>query len=170
MAVAVGSGIVVFSVVSVVSVVVIVVGGVGIRSSRKKLSSSASAALSVDCVSGCGSWEVVMVGGSHRSVFVVVSVVIVVGCVVGCVVGIVVVTGIIVLRISSRSKLARMLAFSASKSMRCVGGVVGRGCEVGGVTLVGAGVGVVGVIGECVVGIGVVSVVVRKAVSLIKPA
>jgi len=106
-------------------------------------------------------------GGSHRSVFAVVSVVIVV-----CfVVGLVVVTGFIVRKvISSRIKPARMLAFSASKSMRCGGGVVGRGCEGGGVALVGAGVGVIGVIGACVVGIGVVIIIVREAVSLIKPA
>jgi len=108
-----------FLVVTAFGIVVVIVGSI-----IKRSSSSLSATLAVDCISGCGSWEVeAMAKGSHRSIFAVVSVVVVVGCVVG--IGVVV--GIIVRPVvASRIKLARMLAFSASKSMRCGGGVMGR--------------------------------------------
>jgi len=87
--------------------------------------------------------------------------------VVGCVVGISVVVGIFVWRVVvSQIKLARMLAFSASRSIHGVGGVVGMSGGVGGVSLVGAGGGVIGIVG----GIVVVGIVIRKAVSQIRPA
>ncbi len=98
------------------------------------------------------------------SVVLVFSVVVIVGCFVG--IGIIV-RRVVVLRI----RPARMLAFSSSKSMRCGGRVMGRGCGGGGVALVVAGGGVVGVIG-CVVGISVfVGIIVRKVIwSRIKPS
>ncbi len=123
-----GSWLIVFSVISVVSVVCIVVVSSGI----KKSSSSSSAASAIHCVSGCGfSWEGMDVGSRLSSVVVVISVVVVVGCVVGIGgvvdIGGVGVVGIVVRKVAvSRSKPARMLAFSASKSMRCGGGVMGR--------------------------------------------
>jgi len=117
-AVAAGSGLVIFSVVLVIVIVI------GVHSSRKKSSSLSSTALAVDCISGCGSWEVeAMAGGSHHSIFAVVSVIIIIGCVIG----ISVVIGIIVQKVVVlHIKLTWMLAFSALKSMHCGGGVMGR--------------------------------------------
>ncbi len=56
------------------------------------------------------------------SVDLIIAVVVVVGCVVGIVVVIIIVVRELVV---SRSKPARMLAFSSSKSMRCGGTVMG---------------------------------------------
>jgi len=118
-------------------------------------------ALTVDLV---GSLGIVL------AVVVVFSGVVVVGCivVVGCVISIGVVVGIVRMAVS-RIRPARMLAFSASRSMRCGGVVVGSGGGVGGVALVGAGGGVIGIV-VGIGGIGVVGIVVREAVSRIKPA
>ncbi len=62
------------------------------------------------------------------AVISVVSSVVGVGCivVVVCVVGIGCVVDIVIRKVVSRTKPARMLAFSASKSMRCGGTVMGR--------------------------------------------
>jgi len=78
--------------------------------------------------------------------------------------------GIVVRENVSRIKPTRMLAFSASRLMRCGGGVMGIGGGVGGVALVGAVGGVIGIGGGIVVDIGVIVIVVREAVSRIKPA
>jgi len=83
---------------------------------------------------------------------------------IGCVVGIGVF--VVVRRVVSCITPARMLAFSALRSMRCGDGVMVRG----GVALVGAGEGVVVVVGGIVVVIGVIGIVVREAVSRSKPA
>ncbi len=113
--------------------------------------------------------------GSLGIVLAVVSVFsgfIVVGCIVviGCVVGIGVVVGIIIRRVVSCSKPARMLAFSAAKSIHCSGGVMGSGGGVGGVALVGARGWVIGVVGGIIIGISVVGIVILEAVSRFKPA
>jgi len=108
--------------------------------------------------------------GSLGIVLVVVSMFsgVVVGIVViGCVVDVGIVVGIIARRVvRSCNKPARMLAFSASKSMRCGGGVMDSEDIVKGVAFVGAGGGFIGV----VVGIVVVGIGVRRAVSQIRPA
>jgi len=91
------------------------------------------------------------------SVVVSVDLIIAVVVVVGCVVGIVIVVIIVVRKVVvSRSKPARMLAFSSSKSMRCGGTVMGW--DGGGVARVGSigcngGVAVVGVV-VAIVGCG----------------
>jgi len=60
-------------------------------------------------------------------VVLVFLVIVVVGCIVGCSISISIVVGIIIWEVVvSHIKPAWMLAFSASKSMHCGGGVMGR--------------------------------------------
>jgi len=148
-----------------------VVGAVNVVLVVDSSSGELSAVVAVASLVGCGCWgkvgalsvcragvlSIVLVVGS------VVSGVVVVGCsvVVGCVVDIGGVGGFIVRKVVvSRIKPARMLAFSASKSMRC-----------GKVFAFVAVVSVVVVV-VCVVGIGVVvSIIFRRfVVSCSKPA
>ncbi len=99
----------------------------------RKSSSAASAPLVVVC-GGCWGWSrvgtfpLIWAGSLSILLSVVLFVlgVFVVGCIVivGCIVVISIVVGIV--RRVSCIKPARMLAFSASKSMRCGGGVMGR--------------------------------------------
>jgi len=136
-----------FSVVSLVLVVGVVIVDIGIQ---KSSSSLLSMMLVVECISVGGSWELVAMGRWSRlivfagsslfsnvvvivgcfifSVMVVVSVVVIISGVIG-IGGVVSIVDREV--VVSRIKPARMLAFNASRSMRCGGTVLGR--EGGGV-------------------------------------
>ena len=149
-----------------------VVGAVNVVLVVDSSTGELSSAVSVTSLVGCGSLGRVGALSVCRAgvlsfvlvVGAVVSVIVVVGCsvVVGCVVDIGGVGGFIVRKVVvSRIKPSRMLAFSASRSMRC-----------GGKLFAFVSVVSVVVVVSCVVGIGVVVGIIfrRFVVSCIKPA